>query len=52
MMFVIWKMKDIEIGICLFRSRARMTNAAEAFWSTVQEGNWEKQSQSTSSLSA
>jgi LysR family transcriptional regulator, hypochlorite-specific transcription factor HypT len=29
---------DIAIGVCLFRSRARMTNAAEAFWSTVQKG--------------
>jgi DNA-binding transcriptional LysR family regulator len=28
---------DIAIGVCLFRSRARMTNAAEAFWSTVQK---------------
>jgi DNA-binding transcriptional LysR family regulator len=28
---------DIEIGICLFRSRARMTNAAEAFWSAVKD---------------
>jgi LysR family transcriptional regulator, hypochlorite-specific transcription factor HypT len=26
----------IEISICLFRSRARMTNAAEAFWSAIQ----------------
>jgi LysR family transcriptional regulator, hypochlorite-specific transcription factor HypT len=26
---------NIEIGICLFRSRARMTNAAETFWSAV-----------------
>jgi LysR family transcriptional regulator, hypochlorite-specific transcription factor HypT len=28
---------DIEIGICLFRSRARMTNAAERFWSAAQQ---------------
>ena len=27
---------DIDISICLFRSRARMTNAAEAFWSAIQ----------------
>ena len=26
---------DIAISICLFRPRARMTNAAEAFWSAV-----------------
>jgi DNA-binding transcriptional LysR family regulator len=32
---------DIAIGVCLFRSRARMTNAAEAFWSTVQKGQRE-----------
>jgi LysR family transcriptional regulator, hypochlorite-specific transcription factor HypT len=43
---------DIEIGICLFRSRARLTSAAEAFWSAVQNGKWGKQSQSTSALSA
>ena len=29
---------DIGINICLFRSRARMTPAAEAFWSAVQKG--------------
>jgi DNA-binding transcriptional LysR family regulator len=28
---------DIEIGICLFRSRARMTPAAEAFWSAAHK---------------
>ena len=28
---------DIEIGICLFRPRARMTHAAESFWSIVQK---------------
>jgi len=27
---------DIEIGICLFRARVRMTHAAENFWSVVQ----------------
>ncbi len=27
---------DISIAICLFRSRARLTNAAEAFWGAVQ----------------
>jgi LysR family transcriptional regulator, hypochlorite-specific transcription factor HypT len=27
---------DVAIGICLFRSRARMTNAAERFWSAAQ----------------
>ncbi|MBR0932498.1 LysR family transcriptional regulator [Bradyrhizobium jicamae] len=29
---------DIDISICLFRSRARLTKAAEAFWSAVQKG--------------
>jgi LysR family transcriptional regulator, hypochlorite-specific transcription factor HypT len=29
---------DIEIGICLFRSRARITNAAETFWNAIQKG--------------
>jgi LysR family transcriptional regulator, hypochlorite-specific transcription factor HypT len=29
---------NIEIGICLFRSRARITNAAEVFWSAVKNG--------------
>ena len=29
---------DIAINVCLFRSRARMTPAAEAFWSAVQKG--------------
>jgi LysR family transcriptional regulator, hypochlorite-specific transcription factor HypT len=28
---------EIEIGICLFRSRARMTNAAERFWTAAQQ---------------
>jgi LysR family transcriptional regulator, hypochlorite-specific transcription factor HypT len=28
---------DIEIGICLFRSRARMTSAAERFWKAAQQ---------------
>jgi DNA-binding transcriptional LysR family regulator len=28
---------DIEIAICLFRSRARMTNAAERFWNAAQQ---------------
>lgn len=28
---------DIKISVCLFRSRARMTNAAETFWSTIQK---------------
>jgi LysR family transcriptional regulator, hypochlorite-specific transcription factor HypT len=27
---------DIEIAICLFRSRARMSSAAEAFWGSIQ----------------
>jgi DNA-binding transcriptional LysR family regulator len=35
---------DIEISICLFRSRARMTNAAEAFWSGIKAGTREKKS--------
>ena len=29
---------NIEIRICLFRSRARITNAAEVFWSAVKNG--------------
>jgi LysR family transcriptional regulator, hypochlorite-specific transcription factor HypT len=29
---------DIAINVCLFRSRARMTPAAEAFWGAVQKG--------------
>jgi LysR family transcriptional regulator, hypochlorite-specific transcription factor HypT len=29
---------NIKIGICLFRSRARITNAAEVFWSAVKNG--------------
>jgi LysR family transcriptional regulator, hypochlorite-specific transcription factor HypT len=28
---------DIKISVCLFRSRARMTNAAETFWSAIQK---------------
>jgi LysR family transcriptional regulator, hypochlorite-specific transcription factor HypT len=28
---------DIEISICLFRSRARITNAAEIFWSSIRK---------------
>ena len=28
---------DIEIGICLFRSRARMNSAAERFWKAAQQ---------------
>jgi DNA-binding transcriptional LysR family regulator len=28
---------DIEIGICLFRSRVRMTSAAERFWKAAQQ---------------
>ncbi|MGJ4945543.1 LysR family transcriptional regulator [Bradyrhizobium sp. HKCCYLS1011] len=28
---------DIDISICLFRSRARITSAAEAFWSTIKK---------------
>jgi LysR family transcriptional regulator, hypochlorite-specific transcription factor HypT len=28
---------NIEISVCLFRSRARMTRAAETFWSAVQK---------------
>lgn len=43
---------DIEIGICLFRSRARMTHAAEAFWSAVQKGRSEKKSRSSGSRPA
>ncbi len=33
---------DIAISVCLFRSRARLTHAAEAFWSAVQKGQREK----------
>ena len=40
---------DIAIGVCLFRSRARMTNAAEAFWSAVQKGLKEKKAPSRAS---
>ncbi|MGA7803956.1 LysR substrate-binding domain-containing protein, partial [Bradyrhizobium sp.] len=32
---------NIEISICLFRSRARMTNAAEAFWSAIETTKFE-----------
>src|SRR5262249_30074668 len=28
---------DIDIGICLFRCRARMTSAAERFWKAAQQ---------------
>jgi DNA-binding transcriptional LysR family regulator len=35
---------EIEISICLFRSRSRMTNAAEAFWSAVQKKDSRKDS--------
>ena len=28
---------EIDIGICLYRSRARSTNAAEAFWNAVKK---------------
>jgi DNA-binding transcriptional LysR family regulator len=28
---------EIDIGICLYRSRARSTNAAEAFWHAVRK---------------
>ena len=28
---------EVEIGICLYRSRARTTNAAEAFWNAVRK---------------
>jgi DNA-binding transcriptional LysR family regulator len=42
---------DIEIGICLFRSRARMTNAAEAFWNAVQPGRSKVPSRPASSPS-
>jgi DNA-binding transcriptional LysR family regulator len=40
---------EIEIHICLFRPRARMTNAAEAFWSAVNQGKWNPPSRSASS---
>jgi DNA-binding transcriptional LysR family regulator len=42
---------DIGIGICLFRSRARMTNAAEAFWTAVEKRKWGKKSPSSLSRS-
>lgn len=29
---------DIEIGICLFRPRARMTDTAEKFWTALRKG--------------
>jgi LysR family transcriptional regulator, hypochlorite-specific transcription factor HypT len=29
---------EVRISICLFRSRARATSAAEAFWSAIQKG--------------
>jgi DNA-binding transcriptional LysR family regulator len=28
---------EIDIGICLYRSRTRSTNAAEAFWNAVKK---------------
>jgi LysR family transcriptional regulator, hypochlorite-specific transcription factor HypT len=37
---------DIEIGICLFRSRARLTNAAERFWSAAQQWKADHEPQS------
>jgi DNA-binding transcriptional LysR family regulator len=42
---------DIEIGICLFRSRARITNAAETFWNAISTGKWKQPSRSASSSS-
>jgi LysR family transcriptional regulator, hypochlorite-specific transcription factor HypT len=39
---------NIEIGICLFRSRARITNAAEAFWDAVKNGKWKAPSRQAS----
>jgi DNA-binding transcriptional LysR family regulator len=42
---------NIEISVCLFRSRARMTHAAETFWSAVQKGKWGKKSPAASSRS-
>jgi LysR family transcriptional regulator, hypochlorite-specific transcription factor HypT len=40
---------EIEICICLFRPRARMTNAAETFWSAVNLGKLNEPSRSASS---
>jgi DNA-binding transcriptional LysR family regulator len=37
---------DIEIGICLFRSRARMTSAAERFWKAAQQWTADHRSRS------
>jgi DNA-binding transcriptional LysR family regulator len=37
---------DIEIGICLFRSRARMTSVAERFWSAAQQWKADRRPQS------
>jgi len=28
---------DIKISVCLFRSRAHMTSAAETFWSAIEK---------------
>jgi DNA-binding transcriptional LysR family regulator len=42
---------DIEIGICLFRSRARITNAAEAFWNAIRKGPSEEPTRSALSPS-
>lgn len=39
---------NIEIGICLFRSRARITNAAEVFWDAVKKGKWKAPSRQAS----
>jgi DNA-binding transcriptional LysR family regulator len=42
---------DIEIGIRLFRSRARITNAAETFWNAVHKGKSNEPSRSSGSPS-
>jgi DNA-binding transcriptional LysR family regulator len=42
---------DIEIGICLFRSRARITNAAEAFWNAIRKAPCEEPTRSAASPS-
>lgn len=42
---------NIDISVCLFRSRARMTHAAETFWSAVQKRKLGKKSPATSSRS-
>jgi DNA-binding transcriptional LysR family regulator len=33
---------NIAINVCLFRSRARLTHAAEAFWTAIQKGERER----------